>query len=805
MSNKIIYLENSTISETNERAALASFELSKEAALKLNEELTEEHFFKPENKRLFNIFSKLVIEGSDIKPSNVNPLIPSDDISLKTLYLGLEKENVKEDEIEKYIEVLKHKLQYRRLEDIYRDIGNNLKSGIENPISIADSLQNKITKLSDDSSKEDDSFNSILENIIPDPNNIKEIESGLLGIPSGIKSLDEYTLGWQPGHLIIIGARPSVGKALTMDSDILTPSGFIKMKEVNVGTKVAGSDGNFYNVNGVFHQGKKHIYRIIFSDKSYVDSSEDHLWEVTSRNGRINRNKNEFYIRNTKYIKDHLKRENNKRNNFAINYCSPIKFNNKRFLPIHPYNLGVYIGNGYSNKTTVNITTADLNIINRVKYNLNKQDSVTQYTYNEYGIKRKIRNKNTSEFYKSLKYLNLNNKTAGYKFIPKIYLFSSVQDRINLLQGLMDTDGEVNKPNGNSFSYCSKSEQLINDIIFLIRSLGGHASKSKKYNKKYKRYYYTLYGRFNNGIIPFYCYNKRKFWKGNSRTKYKFITDIKYIGKKECQCISVDSPNNLFITNSFNITHNTEISIQFAINCAKNENKRCIFFSIETTKLSLFNRILCHMTGIPMQRVRLRKFNDYERDLIKSNYDELKSLPLTLVDDPIMTTSKIYSRIKREQYLKGDIGLIIIDYLQLMKGNNANRVQEISQISWGLKIIAKQLNIPIITLSQLSRAIEVRNDNWKESPLLSDLRDGGSIEQDADEIIFLTAEDRIDKETGHYLKNRKTKLWLAKQKDGPTGVFDLINQCDKARFIEDTNTQEDDWFNLGNKSNGKIN
>ena len=227
----------------------------------------------------------------------------------------------------------------------------------------------------------------------------------------------------------------------------------------------------------------------------------------------------------------------------------------------------------------------------------------------------------------------------------------------------------------------------------------------------------------------------------------------------------------------------TALGLNIALNIIKDSKLPLLFFSLEMSKEQIMYRLLSIETNI--NQIRLRSGELYQDDWVKLNkiIKILSKLPLFIYDTPDLSIQDIRSKIKTIIFEQNQIGLIIIDYLQLMQNSNLkieNRVQELSQITRGLKNIAREFNIPIITLSQLSRNVENRMD---KKPILSDLRESGSIEQDADLVLMLYKnQDSIlnqNKNQGYYL----TELIIAKQRNGPVGNVKLKFDQKKTKFF----------------------
>ena len=359
------------------------------------------------------------------------------------------------------------------------------------------------------------------------------------------------------------------GKALTLDSDIYTPDGIKKMGDIKLGEMVYSDDGIAYPVSGVFPQGKKKCYRITFSDGSFVDCSEDHLWAV--------RKSGENYkIKSTKEILDGgLKLPCNKWKYF-IPVCKPIEMpENEHF--IDPYILGVLLGDGGLTGGNALLTSSEKDIIDRIEEKLPdgmKIKTICPENKAPYHLiqekERGIGNGVTSE----LRRLGLMGEKSVDKFIPNEYLYDSIENRIELLRGLMDTDGSVegiNNSNKNGLSFSSASEKIIDNFRTLIFMLGGTATKAERETYYYKNgekvgpfKSYRSFFKLPKVIIPFS--SKKHFSVGYAPqlNSYRGIRDIEYIGEKECQCITVDSPSHLFLTNSCIVTHNTFSSLALA-------------------------------------------------------------------------------------------------------------------------------------------------------------------------------------------------------------------------------------------------
>ncbi len=210
-------------------------------------------------------------------------------------------------------------------------------------------------------------------------------------------------------------------------------------------------------------------------------------------------------------------------------------------------------------------------------------------------------------------------------------------------------------------------------------------------------------------------------------------------------------------------------AINLATNVALKAKKGVVIFSLEMSKEQIGNRILCSEAMVDSNKLRTGMLEDDDWAKLAENLGRLSDAPIFIDDTAGISIMEIRAK-ARKLHIEKDIGLIVIDYLQLIQGSgnrNSSREQEISEISRSLKILAKELNVPVIALSQLSRSVEKRDD---KRPMLSDLRESGAIEQDADIVMFLYRDDYYHPDTE---KKNISEVILAKHRGGSTGTVDL--------------------------------
>ncbi|MDX2776019.1 replicative DNA helicase [Streptomyces caniscabiei] len=223
----------------------------------------------------------------------------------------------------------------------------------------------------------------------------------------------------------------------------------------------------------------------------------------------------------------------------------------------------------------------------------------------------------------------------------------------------------------------------------------------------------------------------------------------------------------------------TTLVTNLAYNVATVAKQPVLFFSLEMSKEQLVDRMLADASGVDAWNIRTGNLSDEDFSKLSEAMGEMAEAPIYLDDTPGLSVMDMRTKARRAAH-DAPLGLIIVDYLQLMQGSgkdNGNRVQEVSEISRGLKLIAREMNVPVIALSQLSRSVENRSP---QIPQLADLRESGSIEQDADIVMFIYREAYYNPETE---RENITDLIIAKHRNGPVGKVELYFHPERLRFM----------------------
>lgn len=241
----------------------------------------------------------------------------------------------------------------------------------------------------------------------------------------------------------------------------------------------------------------------------------------------------------------------------------------------------------------------------------------------------------------------------------------------------------------------------------------------------------------------------------------------------------------------------TAFALNIAQNAAMRYKKTVAIFSLEMSKDQLVQRLMCSEAEVDSQRLRSGNMQASDWEKLANAMSALSEAPIYIDDTPGATLADIRAKCRRLAIADKNLSLVLIDYLQLMEsgGRENDRTQQISQISRGLKLLAKELNVPVIALSQLSRATEQRTD---KRPQLADLRDSGSIEQDADIVMFIyrseyyASKGQSEEDVEEIAKNKgEAEIIIAKQRSGPTGTVNLLFQNNIVKFKNKTKTTTD--------------
>ena len=254
------------------------------------------------------------------------------------------------------------------------------------------------------------------------------------------------------------------------------------------------------------------------------------------------------------------------------------------------------------------------------------------------------------------------------------------------------------------------------------------------------------------------------------------ILEIEFVGMHQVYDLTVPVTHNFVAADVF--VHNTAFALGMAAHAALEAQRPVLFFSLEMGHLELTQRLLSAEARVDSTKLRTGRLVESDWSKIGHAIGRLANAPLWIDENPSVTVMEIRAKARRLKSRVGDLGLVVVDYLQLMSGRGAaeNRQVEVSEISRGLKILARELETPVVALSQLSRGLEMRAD---KRPMLADLRESGSIEQDADVVMFLYRDEMYNQDSPDI---GTAEILVAKHRSGPTGKAKLAYLSQYTRF-----------------------
>jgi replicative DNA helicase len=671
-----------------------------------------------------------------------------------------------------YAEIVAEKAILRRLVEAGTRIVQLGYHGAEGAevSDVVDRAQAAIYEVTERSTSED--FVPLEELLQPTMDEIDAIASRggvALGVPTGFADLDAVTNGLHPGQMVVVAARPGLGKALALDTPLPTPTGWTTMGEVAVGDLLLDADGRPTTVVGateVLHG--RPCFEVELSDGTVIVADAAHQWLTSDRAARRARQDARERggapgvlpaVRTTAEIAATLRCATaDGRVNHSIDTCAPLQLP-ERDLPIGPYTLGVWLGDGTSASTSS--TTDDAEI---AEYLADEGSQVVPLG------QRRAR----------LRELGV----LGAEHVPPAYLRASERQRRALLAGLMDTNGTVTGSGELQFSVPNRT--LSDGVRELVAGLGIRCSTTTKRVRGGSAGSSTAYVLdFATGDEVFRLDRKRRLHKERSaahahRELPRYVVDVRPVPSVPVRCVEVDNAEHLYLAGRSMVpTHNSTLGLDFARSCSVKHGLTSVVFSLEMSKSEIVMRLLSAEARIRLADMRAGRMSDDDWTRMARRMSEISEAPLFIDDSPNLTLMEIRAKARRLKQ-RHDLKLIILDYLQLMTSGRKveSRQQEVSEFSRQIKLLAKELEVPVVAMSQLNRGPEQRTD---KRPQLSDLRESGSIEQDADMVILLHRPDAFERDDP---RAGEADLILAKHRNGPTSTITVAHQLHYSRFSD---------------------
>ena len=653
-----------------EEAVLGALMLEKDALSAVIDSLMSSSFYKESHQRIYQAILTLFSNSEPIDLLTVTAqLRKSGDIELigGVGYITELTSRVNSAaNIEYHARIIAEAAIKRYIITLASDIQKDAYEDTTDAFQLLDKFEQGLFKISESNIKKNYAdMNTIMRQALGELELKKDMKDGLTGIPSGFSALDRLTSGWQRSELIILAARPGMGKCLGKGTKVLMFDGsFKKVEDIQKGALLMGNDSTPRRVGSVA-RGREAMYWVHQSNAMSYRVNESHILSL----------KQKGKVRNIE-LTQYLSQTDAEKITFQ-GYKVPIAFAEKP-TPMAPY---------------------------------------------AYGLN-----------------LQANQQTP----IEACYLINTTANRIELLRGLVEKLGSYVEEIGLKIYH--QNHDTVKQIKFLADSLGlKTAVKNIKLDHEpafeicaeglilKKMFTQTLVGaglELENEPVHFDGDIVSEDVLSDIRVEYDKVDD--YYG------FEIDG-NRLFLLEDLTVTHNTAFVVSSLRNAAVDFNMPVAIFSLEMSSVQLVNRLISAEAEIDSDKIKKGNLAPHEWAQLHHRINRLTQAPIFIDDTPALSILELRAKCRRLKQ-QHDIQMVVIDYLQLMTGEangkmGGNREQEIASISRALKNLSKELNVPVIALSQLNRSVETRGGDKK--PQLSDLRESGSIEQDADMVIFL--------------------------------------------------------------------
>ncbi len=523
---------------------------------------------------------------------------------------------------------------------------------------------------------------------------ISSRDGTMAGVPTGFADLDRLTNGLHPGQLIILAARPAVGKALALDTPLPTPDGWTTMGEVAVGDFVLGADGRPAKVIAATSvMTGRPCYEVEFSDGTVIVADAQHQWltETPTRGPDVTTTELIAASVRSRFWEGRL--------NHAVPLSAALQLPD-RGLVVPPYALGVWLAGDHGIRKLSDSVNPEV----AMHLEDSGADTIAPDELQTLGV-------------------------LGSKHIPDSYLRASEAQRRDLLAGLLDIGGSVSLA---GLVQLTCDERLASGVRELVISLGYDCAPPAALLAPVDSTRRTL--SFGSPDRVFRLERKHLLHKERATRKpaqplSRFIADVRPIRTVPVRCIEVDNADHLYLASRAMIpTHNSTLGLDIARSASIKHSMASVIFSLEMSRNEITMRLLSAEARIHLQNMRTGRMSEDDWQRLARRMGEVASAPLYIDDSPNMTMMEIRAKARRLKQ-RNDLRLIVLDYMQLMSSprKTENRQQEVSEISRSLKLLAKELDIPVVAISQLNRGPEQRAD---KKPQLSDLRESGCMTAD---------------------------------------------------------------------------
>ncbi len=767
-----------------EQSVLGAMLIEREAIAQAIEILSADAFYLAKHQKVYTAMLSLFERGNPVDLITLTEELKRrgdlDDIGGAYYLTELTTRVASAANVEYHARTIAEKSLLRKMIETMTGLVGHAYDPASDAFELLDEAESEIFRISDTQlRKAASSMNEVLKETLSHLEAIHGREGGITGIPSGFSRLDELTGGWQRSDLIIIAARPSMGKCLGKGTPVMMYDGTIKpVEDIRVGDLLMGDDSTPRRVRSLA-RGRERMYWVRQRHGMDYRVNESHILSVKkSRRGEAEPHGTITDIA----VRDYLTRPETWKTDHK-GFKVAVAFSEQP-LPLDPYLLGLWLGDEKADSARI-YNTDDEFVANRYAYAGEHGEAVTVHDADPAYLATNGRGQPDS-VHAQLRDLGV----VGDEHIPHSYLANSRPNRLRLLAGLIDSDGHRNAGHGSTFEITQSNRRLAEQIKYLCDTLGYRTSlKSNTARIRATGCEAIVYRvRFNGNVdeIPVRVRRKRTTPRTDQRDWTVTGIGVEPDGVGDYYGFELDA-NRRFLLADGTVTHNTAFALAVARNAALHQQypTGVAIFSLEMSAQQLAQRLLTAEARVNAQEARTGRLSDDDWPRLARAAGRLSAAPIFIDDTPGLGILELRAKCRRLKAEHG-IGLVVVDYLQLMHGavrnKNSNREQEIAQISRSLKSLAKELNVPVVALSQLSRAVETRGGDKR--PQLSDLRESGSIEQDADVVAFIYRAERygitVD-ENGNSTEGLG-EIIIGKQRNGPMGNVTLAFVHQFARF-----------------------
>ena len=727
-----------------EQAVLGGLLLNNASWDRVGDVISESDFYRADHRVVWRTLTQLV---EDNKPADVLTVSEALKISGEIGDVGgmaylhqLASGTPSAANVRRYAEIVRERSIMRRL----AEVGTNIADSAYSPQGrearqLLDEAETRILEIGEKGGRSNESFakmSQVLAEVMSRLDELHRNPNSVTGVATGYTDLDEMTTGLQAGDLIIVAGRPSMGKANPVDTQIRTLTGWKLMGDLEIGDRLASIDGKPSQVTGVFPQGQRQVYRVSLSDGRSVEACAEHLWRVHCdgwEGPRVIATQEMVRLLGTQMMWIEL-------HHGDFGHADP--------LPLDPWMLGAILADGVPDEAPLEDEGDDAVVAVRpvaVRYNALSA---------------------------ALTKMGLSGAAPEKEFVPEAFMLASRRSRIALLQGLLDTAGEISDE--SEITVGIAGARLAKDLVELVRSVGGWCRCDRGASG------FVLHiGHPDPRQLFRLSSKKNRFLSGCGDGTKIAVSSIVPTRITETQCISVSHPSRLYIAGEYVVTHNTSFALNIAEHVGLELKLPVLVFSMEMGGTQLATRLLGSVGKVDAQKLRTGRLDPQDWDRLGSALGKLNEAPILIDESPGLNPMELRSRARRKKREYGGLGLIVVDYLQLMQGTESgqeNRATELGEISRGMKSMAKELACPVIALSQLNRALEQRPN---KRPVMSDLRESGSLEQDADMIFFIYRDEVYNEDSPD---KGIAEIIISKQRNGPIGTVKLTFVGKHTRF-----------------------